>query len=61
MAKHSRIQVASKMKKQGMGPLFYHNDIDVAITVVKACYDGGSRLLEFTHRGDFAQDVFNDL
>src|SRR5690606_38203511 len=29
--------------------------------VLKACYDGGLRLLEFTSRGDFAHEVFGNL
>ena len=61
MAKYSRIEVATKMKEQGMVPLFYHDDITLAKEVVKACYQGGARLLEFTHRGDFAQEVFGEL
>ena len=44
-----------------MVPLFYHHDIEVAENILKACYDGGVRLLEFTNRGDFAHDVFKAL
>ena len=29
--------------------------------VVKACYDGGVRLFEFTNRGDFAHEVFAEV
>jgi 2-dehydro-3-deoxyphosphogluconate aldolase/(4S)-4-hydroxy-2-oxoglutarate aldolase len=29
--------------------------------VLKACYDGGARLMEFTARGDFAFEVFSEL
>ena len=61
MAKFSRIQVAQKMGDQGMVPLFYHPDIEVCKTVLQACYNGGARLLEFTNRGDFAHEVFNEL
>lgn len=61
MARFSRIQVARTMEQSGMVPLFYHNDIDVAKKVTKACYDGGARLMEFTSRGDFAHEIFRDL
>lgn len=61
MARFSRIQVANTMKSTGIVPLFYHNDIEVAKAVTKACYDGGARLLEFTSRGDFAHEIFRDL
>lgn len=61
MAKYSRIEVAQKMKEQGMVPLFYHADIEIAKKVLQTLYKGGARLLEFTNRGDFAHEVFRDL
>ena len=61
MAKFTRIQVVNKMAEQGMVPLFYHPDIETCKQVVKACYNGGARLLEFTNRGDFAHEVFAEL
>lgn len=61
MAQYSRIDVASVMKENGMVPLFYHPDIALGKKVLKACYDGGSRLMEFTARGDFAFEVFSEL
>ena len=61
MARFSRIEVANVMKETGLVPLFFHNDLAVAKSVVKACYDGGARLLEFTSRGDFAHEVFGEL
>jgi len=41
--------------------LFFNNDIELNKKVLKACYDGGAKLLEFTARGDFAHEVFGDL
>ena len=61
MAQYSRIQVMQKMEDTGMVPLFYNEDISVAKDVLKACYDGGARLMEFTNRGDFALEVFSEL
>ena len=61
MAQYSRIQVVQQMEESGMVPLFYHPDIEVAKSVLKACYDGGARLMEFTNRGDFALEIFTDL
>ena len=29
--------------------------------MVKACYDGGVRVFEFTNRGDFAHEIFGEL
>ena len=49
------------MMETGMVPLFYHPDVEVGKKVLKACYDGGARLMEFTSRGDFAHEVFTEL
>tara|TARA_B100001059_G_scaffold35659_1_gene28713 strand:- start:82600 stop:83268 length:669 start_codon:yes stop_codon:yes gene_type:complete len=61
MAKFTRLEVAAKMAETGMVPLFYHSDIEIAIKTLKACYEGGARLLEFTSRGDFAHQIFDEL
>ncbi len=61
MAQFTRIEVAQKMKETGLVPLFYNQDIELCKNVVKACYDGGARLFEFTARGDFAHEVFAEL
>ena len=61
MAQYSIIEVVQQMKESGMVPLFYHKNINVAKAVLKACYDGGARLMEFTSRGDFAFEIFNQL
>jgi 2-dehydro-3-deoxyphosphogluconate aldolase / (4S)-4-hydroxy-2-oxoglutarate aldolase len=61
MARFSRIKVATTMENTGLVPLFYHQDADVCKKVLKACYDGGARLLEFTNRGEFAHEVFTAL
>ena len=61
MAQFSRIEVATVMKESGMVPLFYHPEIELGKKVLKACYNGGARLLEFTARGDFAFEVFLEL
>ena len=61
MARFTRIEVALKMKETGMIPVFYHKDIDVCKKVVKACYEGGIRVFEFTNRGDYAHEVFAEL
>ena len=61
MSQFTRIEVANTMSQTGLVPLFYHQDLEVSKQVVKACYDGGARLLEFTARGDFAHEVFGEL
>ena len=61
MARFSRIQVALAMKETGLVPVFYYPDLEVCKKVVKACYDGGVRVFEFTNRGDFAHEIFSEL
>lgn len=61
MAKYSRLEVANVMAETGMVPLFFHTDVELGKKVIKACYDGGARLMEFTSRGDFAFEVFGVL
>lgn len=61
MARFSRIQVASEMESSGLVPLFYNEDPELCKQVLKACYRGGARLLEFTNRGDLAHEVFGEL
>ena len=61
MAQYSRVEVINQIEELGMIPLFYHNDISVSKSIVKACYDGGARVIEFTNRGDFALEVFTEI
>lgn len=61
MAQYTRIEVATIMEKTGMIPLFFHSDLELGKNILKACYNGGARLLEFTARGDFAHEVFGEL
>jgi len=61
MAKFLRMDVLNEMVRTGVVPVFYHKDIDVAIKIVEACVAGGSRVVEFTNRGDNAYRVFSDM
>lgn len=61
MAKYSRIDVALKMKEIGIVPVFFHPDPEMGKAVLKACYEGGIRVFEFTNRGDGAMQVFEEL
>jgi 2-dehydro-3-deoxyphosphogluconate aldolase/(4S)-4-hydroxy-2-oxoglutarate aldolase len=61
MAQYTRHQVITEMHNSSMIPLFYDPDIEISKNIVQACYQGGARLLEFTHRGDFAHEVFREL
>lgn len=61
MSRFTRIEVAIKMKETGMIPVFYHPEPGVCKNVLKACYEGGVRVFEFTNRGDFAHEVFAEI
>ena len=61
MAQYTRLEVAQTMKDTGLVPLFFHKDLELSKNILKACYDGGARLMEFTARGDFAHEVFGEL
>lgn len=61
MARFTRIEVALAMKQTGMVPVFYHRDIEICKKILKACYEGGVRVFEFTNRGDYADEVFTEL
>ena len=45
----------------GLLPLFYHDEQDTCIKVVKALYDGGIRTIEFTNRGKNSLNNFKAL
>jgi 2-dehydro-3-deoxyphosphogluconate aldolase/(4S)-4-hydroxy-2-oxoglutarate aldolase len=61
MARFSRIDVAIKMRESGIIPVFYHKDTELCKNVIKACFDGGLKVFEFTNRGDFAHELFGEL
>ena len=61
MAKHSRIDVVLRMRESTIVPVFYHKDPEVCRNVIKACYEGGIRVFEFTNRGDYAHELFSDV
>lgn len=59
--KFSKIQVLTKMAETGIVPVFYNSNIETAKNVVKACYEGGIRVFEFTNRGEFAHGTFDEV
>lgn len=61
MARFERIKVYNTIFGDGMIPLFFSKDKDEAKAVTEALVKGGSRILEFTNRGEGALDVFSYL
>ena len=50
-----------RLREAGIVPVFYHKDPEVCRNVIKACYDGGIKVFEFTNRGDYAHELFSEL
>ncbi len=61
MAQYDKMEITLAMKKSGIVPVFYNSDYEICRNVLKACYDGGLRIFEFTNRGDFAHDIYGEL
>jgi 2-dehydro-3-deoxyphosphogluconate aldolase/(4S)-4-hydroxy-2-oxoglutarate aldolase len=61
MARFSRLEVLNTIVDLGLVPVFYNGDVETAKHIVRACADGGARVVEFTNRGDFAPEVFRQL
>ncbi|TDQ11612.1 beta/alpha barrel domain-containing protein [Pedobacter metabolipauper] len=49
------------IEKYPVIPVYYHDDAETCLSVVKACYDGGIRVFEFTNRGANAVQNFSRL
>lgn len=61
MARFRRLQTLQTLCDTGLVPVFYHPDAELVVEVARACAEGGARVIEFTHRGDFAHEVFAHL
>lgn len=61
MARFTRVEVIIRLKEAGILPIFYHKDPEICRNIIKACYDGGIKVIEYTNRGDFAHEVFSEI
>lgn len=61
MARNTSSVVYSRIEETQIVPLFFNADLTVAQHVLKACYDGGIRVFEFTNRGAEAPAIFAKL
>ncbi|WPO81363.1 bifunctional 4-hydroxy-2-oxoglutarate aldolase/2-dehydro-3-deoxy-phosphogluconate aldolase [Chryseobacterium sp. JJR-5R] len=50
-----------KIKDQKIIPLFYHESFEASEKIIKALYDGGIRIIEYTNRGSQALENFTKL
>lgn len=53
--------IIKTMRSSGLIPVFNHTDPATCKSVVKACYEGGIRVFEFTNRSQSAAKVFEEL
>jgi len=53
--------VLNAVLEAGLVPVFYNGDLEVSKQIVAACAGGGSKVVEFTNRGDRAWTVFTQL
>lgn len=61
MATLARHKLINKIYNSGVIPVFYHAELETCKQVLKACYQGGMRVFEFTNRGDNAYILFSHL
>lgn len=61
MAKFTKEELYDKVANVPIVPLFTHADASVAKAVLKACYEGGIRVFEYTNRSGNAKNIFCEL
>ncbi|WP_303312239.1 bifunctional 4-hydroxy-2-oxoglutarate aldolase/2-dehydro-3-deoxy-phosphogluconate aldolase [Hymenobacter sp. BT730] len=61
MARFTRTQTIAQARQTPLIPVFYHAQQSYARQVLKACYEGGVRLFEFTNRGPNDFTIFAEL
>lgn len=61
MARNSSSVVYGRFEETPIVPLFFNPDLEISKNVLKACYDGGIRVFEFTNRGIEAPTIFAKL
>ncbi|HEY0654568.1 MAG TPA: bifunctional 4-hydroxy-2-oxoglutarate aldolase/2-dehydro-3-deoxy-phosphogluconate aldolase [Chryseosolibacter sp.] len=57
----SKQEIFDEIKRTRVVPLFTHDDPVLAVEVLRAAYDGGVRVFEFTNRRKNSFDVFGAL
>jgi 2-dehydro-3-deoxyphosphogluconate aldolase/(4S)-4-hydroxy-2-oxoglutarate aldolase len=54
-------EILQKIKDQKIVPLFYNESFEVSKNIVKALYEAGIRVIEYTNRGQQALENFTKL
>ena len=61
MARFKRLRTLNTIVEDGLVPVFYEPDAEVAKKIIEAISRGGCRVAEMTNRGDRAYKVFEEL
>jgi 2-dehydro-3-deoxyphosphogluconate aldolase / (4S)-4-hydroxy-2-oxoglutarate aldolase len=59
--KLTKQEISAAMQETGLVPLFSHDDVSKSLAVLKASYQGGIRVFEFTNRQANSFEVFKHL
>jgi 2-dehydro-3-deoxyphosphogluconate aldolase/(4S)-4-hydroxy-2-oxoglutarate aldolase len=58
MISHGRTETLTRITQVGLVSIFKPHDIDLARSIIRACYNGWATVAEFTNHGDRAIDIF---
>lgn len=58
---HKKEQALQALLNQKLLPLYYHEEASTSLSVLRALYKGGVRLVEYTNRGANALSNFSEL
>ena len=61
MARFDKNTTLAQVSATGLVPLFTHNDLDICLGVLRACYEAGVRVFEFTNRTENSYTNFKEL
>jgi 2-dehydro-3-deoxyphosphogluconate aldolase/(4S)-4-hydroxy-2-oxoglutarate aldolase len=61
MARFDKNTTLAQVNATGLVPLFTHNDLDICLGVMRACYEAGVRVFEFTNRTENSYNNFKEL
>lgn len=61
MARFDKNTTLAQVSATGLVPLFTHNDLGICLGVLRACYEAGVRVFEFTNRTENSFENFKEL
>jgi 2-dehydro-3-deoxyphosphogluconate aldolase/(4S)-4-hydroxy-2-oxoglutarate aldolase len=61
MKQNSKEKILGLMVHQGILPMFSHEDEHISLSLLRAAYEGGAKLIEFTNRSFHALKIFKTL